>query len=87
MPLLLPPAFADLARFADVAVSDDVQRGAITDAMSEQQKHAFIDALWPRMEEINSYLDGHKDEAACNLGDLAQAAAELSVELNYRPES
>jgi hypothetical protein len=87
MPVLFPPEFADLARFTNFAVSDDLERGAVTDAITEQDKRAFIDAIWLRMDAINSYLDGHQDEAACNLGDIAQAAAELAIEMKYRPAS
>jgi hypothetical protein len=87
MPVPLPPEFADLARFEHFAISDDVERSATTDAVSELDKRAFIDAIWPRMDAINEYLDEHQDEAACNLGDIAQAAAELAVELKYWPNS
>ncbi len=87
MAVLLPTEFADLERFSKIAVSDDVERGTATDSMSEQDKRNFIDTIWPRMDAINAYLDQHQDEAACNLGDIAQAAAELAVELNYWPES
>jgi len=87
MPTLLPSEFADLERFSQIAVSDDVERGAVTDAMSEQDKRDFIDFIWPRMDVINAYLDQHQDEAACNLGDIAQAAAELAMELKYWPDS
>jgi len=87
MPISLPSEFADLERFSKIAVSDDIERSAVTDAMSEQDKREFIDTIWPRMDAINAYLDEHQDEAACNLGDIAQAAAELAVELEYWPES
>jgi hypothetical protein len=87
MPVPLPPEFADLTRFTHLAIGDDVERSAATDAMSEQEKRAFIDEVWPRMDAINAYLDEHQDEAACNLGDIAQAAAELAMELKYWPES
>jgi hypothetical protein len=85
MTVPLPPEFADLARFAPIAIGDDLQRSAATDAMSEQDKRAFIDDVWPKMQAINAHLDEHQDEAACNLGDIAQAAAELAVELDYWP--
>ncbi len=85
MPMPLPSEFADLERFSRVAVSDDVERSAATDAMSEKDKRDFIDFIWPRMDAINAYLDQHQDEAACNLGDIAQAAAELAMELKYWP--
>jgi len=82
----LPSEFADLNRFSQLAVSDDVERGTATNAMSEQDKRYFIDTIWPRMDAINAYLDKHQNEAACNLGDIAQAAAEIAVELKYWPE-
>ncbi len=87
MSVPLPPEFADLTRFTPLATGDDVERSAATDAMSEQDKRAFIDFIWPRMDAINAYLDGHQDEAACNLGDIAQAAAELAMDLKYWPQS
>jgi len=87
MPVPLPPEFVDLAKYTNLAIGDDIQRSAATNAMSEQERRSFIDTIWPRMDAINAYLDKHQDEAACNLGDLAQAAAELAIEMKYRPAS
>jgi hypothetical protein len=87
MSVPLPPEFDDLARFTPLAIGDDVERSAATDIMSEQDKRAFIATMWPRTGAINMYLDEHQDEATCNLGDIAQAAAELAMELKYWPES
>jgi hypothetical protein len=85
MAIVLPIEFADLSQFEQFAISDDVDRGTATDAVSESDKRVFIDSIWPRMDAINDYLDRHQDEAACNLGDIAQAAAELAVEMKYWP--
>ena len=87
MPILLPAGFADLASYSHVAIGDDIKRSGVTDAMSEKDKKTFVDTIWPRMESIKEHLDHHQDEAACNLGTIAEAAAELAVELDYYPES
>ena len=54
MPVTLPHAFADLARYTNLAVGDDIQRSVAADGMSESEKHAFIEAIWPRINAINA---------------------------------
>ena len=81
----LPAEFSDLQLFADrFAISDDVDRDAATTSASDQDRQLFLDAISPRFEEINTYLDHHDDEPAHLLGRLAEAACEVSLEISRR---
>ena len=81
----LPAEFSDLQAFADrFAISDDVDRDAATTSASDEDRQLFVDAVSPRFEEINAYLDHHDDESAHLLGSLAEAACEVAMEIDRR---
>jgi hypothetical protein len=83
----LPAEFSDLQGLVDLfAISDDVRRGESTEAASLPERRRLVDTVWPRLEAINKYLDGHDDDSAHLLGRLAEAACEVAIEIG-RPRS
>jgi hypothetical protein len=65
--------------------SDDVGRGGPTDAASDEELSALVEAVDPLFPAINAYLDATGDaERAVLDGDLAQAAMEARFELDRR---
>jgi hypothetical protein len=67
------------------AASDDVERGSLTDAASNEDLSALAGAIEPLLPAINAYLDATGDaERAVPYGDLAQAAIEARLELDRR---
>ncbi len=65
--------------------SDDVERGGVTGAASDQELSALVEAVDPLFPAINAYLDVTGDaERAVPYGDLAQAAMEARFELDRR---
>ena len=65
--------------------SDDVDRGEIVDAASDEELKTLVGAVDPLFSAINAYLDATRDaERAVPYGDLAQAAtAAPANELAY----
>lgn len=65
--------------------SDDVGRGGVTDAASDEDLSALVEAINPLFPAINAYLDATGDaERAVPYGDLAQAAMEARFEIDRR---
>jgi hypothetical protein len=84
----LPVEFSDLQDLADLfAVSDDLKRGEGTDAASIAERRRLVDAVWPRLDGINRYLDIHDDDSAHLLGRLAEAACEVAIEVGQPARS
>ena len=54
---VLPPAFADLERFAAWCLPTEAERYAKRLASPMDELQAFYDAAFPRLEEILAYLD------------------------------
>jgi hypothetical protein len=65
--------------------SDDVGRGALIEAASDEELTDLLEAIDPLFPAINGYLDATGDaERAVPYGDLAQAAMEARFELDRR---
>jgi len=78
----LPTEFSDLQDLADLfATSDDLKRGESTDVAPVSERRRLVDAVWPRLDAINGYLDDHDDDSAHLLGRLAEAACEVAIEI------
>ena len=78
----LPEGFSDLQSLADsFAISDDLKREERLETASPSDLRRLVDRVWPRMTEINAYLDEHDDEPACLLAALAEAACEVQIEI------
>jgi hypothetical protein len=81
----LPESFADLQEFADVfAVSDDAAREHVESGASLELKRRLVDTVGPRLQQINAYLDQHDDEAAWQLGSLAEATCEVALDIGWK---
>jgi hypothetical protein len=81
---LLPRQFADLQPLADrFGIGDDVDRSAATDQATAEEKRLLVDAVSPRLPEINAYLDNHDDEPAHLLGRLAETTCEVALEVGW----
>jgi len=86
----LPPAFADLAPFADwiLPVERDRHRKRVTSDLATTPR--FYDAMLPRMEAVLTYLNGRSwetlDAADRTLFVLASAFMEVShpIELGWK---
>ena len=84
----LPEQFSDLQEFVpQFAISDDVLRDESEKAASLELRRRFVDTVAPRLDDINRYLDHHHDEPACLLGNLAEAACEVAIEIGWPPRS
>ena len=67
------------------AESDDVGRGDLTTAATDEELEVLVQTLDPLYPAINAYLDKTGDaEHAVAYGDLAQAAMEARFELDRR---
>ena len=65
--------------------SDDVNRGDLTAAATDEELEALVQAVDPLYPMINAYLDETGDaEHAVPFGDLALAAMEARYELDRR---
>jgi hypothetical protein len=86
-PTQLPSKFENLQHFADrFAISDDEQRSDATDSATTAEKRALVEAVAPRLEEIDTWLDTHDDEQDHLLGRLAEATCEVALEVGWPPE-
>jgi hypothetical protein len=66
-------------------LSDDVGRGDLTTAATDEELEALVQTVNPLYPAINAYLDKTGDaEHAVPYGDLAQAAMEARFELDRR---
>jgi hypothetical protein len=66
------------------ACGDDVARGAMQDAAATDELLELVGAVEPHFAAINAYLDGHDEEEAHLLGNLAEGAVEAHLELGRR---
>ncbi len=80
----LPRQFEFLRPYDKWVESDDALRSEIAESTSDEELKMFVEAVAPHFEAINTYLDGHTDEAACNLGAIAEAACEAQWDLERR---
>jgi hypothetical protein len=84
----LPAEFSDLQDLADLfAISDDLKRGESAGATSAIERRRLVDTVWPRLDAINKYLDGHDDDSAHLLGRLTEAACEVAIEIGQPARS
>ena len=75
--MILPIEFAYLEDLAEQwCVPDDVDRSERMDRASDEELKTLVERLSPHFKAINAYLDEHQDDAACELGTLAEAACE-----------
>ena len=82
----LPAEFHDLIPLIDEwAIGDDLERESNTQAASTDELKRLTEAVQPRLDAINTYLDenDHLHEATF-LGRLAVAAVEAGFELDER---
>jgi hypothetical protein len=66
------------------AGSDDVERENAVSGASTEDLQSFWAAVQPRFAAINEYLDGHDDDEAHLLGNLAEGAMEAAFEIERR---
>jgi hypothetical protein len=87
----LPPAFADLERFADWCLPTEEERWARRMAASMEEMQAFYDAALPRVPDALAHCDQYPLDAmpedAANLLRLVYAFIQVSfpVELWGQP--
>jgi hypothetical protein len=82
----LPAEFHDLIPLIrEWAISDDGDRDGKMQATSDAELRALADAVHPRFDAINAYLDQNDHlEVATYLGTLAEAAVEAGMDLENR---
>lgn len=84
----VPPAFADLQPFARRwAVTDDHDREEALDGASKRDLRRLVDAVLPRLADIELMLDAAGEplsEEMIDLQALAQAAVEADIEMKGR---
>ena len=87
-PEKLPKSLRELLPFAkEWAISDDLERDRFAQSKSPEEKRVFINAVWPRMPQIESYCSEYRDEVPVPdevvLFDmLMEAAAEVHLEVH-----
>ena len=82
----LPAQFHDLIPLMEQwSIGDDVERDAKMQAATDEELRQLHEAVAPRFDAINAYLDEHDDEEATPyLGTLAEAAVEAQLDLENR---
>jgi hypothetical protein len=81
----LPEEFDELKPLLRIwAGSDDVDRENVVSGASTEELQFLWSAVQPRFAAIDEYLDGHDDEEAHLLGNLAEGATEAAFEIERR---
>jgi len=83
----LPNKFVDLGKWVQFAESDDEERSELLAQVATAELTLFVDAVSPRLREIDSYLNDHDDDEAHLLDAMAQAALEAEILLKSRMPS
>lgn len=73
-------------KFGTLAISDDFERDEKTQELTKKQRTDFIEALEPKLEEINSFLDTFGDKPLNDGAIRLQSLAELLIELTNNRE-
>jgi len=82
-PNSVPENLRDLLPLAEKwAIGDDVERDYFVHTVSEEEKKEFIDKVWPRMDEIETWCSTQRDKTpvpneALLFDMMAEAAAEV----------